>query len=152
MKAHVRQSTQDDVEYLCDNLRPEDREEVLASHGSTREALQVGFDESEECWTITVKDTGEIAGIYGLARYDDDMAVPWLLTTPAIKKVWLPFLRGSRKWVEEANQKYPLLTNAVDADYTVAINWLRFVGFTFIKKHEKWGVGNKPFLEFVRIR
>ena len=152
MKVHVRQSTQDDVEYLCDNLRPEDREEVLASHGSTREALQVGFDESEECWTITVKDTGEIAGIYGLARYDDDMAVPWLLTTPAIKKVWLPFLRGSRKWVEEANQKYPLLTNAVDADYTVAINWLRFVGFTFIKKHEKWGVGNKPFLEFVRIR
>tara|TARA_E500000318_G_C3569670_1_gene217221 strand:+ start:14447 stop:14905 length:459 start_codon:yes stop_codon:yes gene_type:complete len=152
MKVHVRQSTQDDVEYLCDNLRPEDREEVLASHGSTREALQVGFDESEECWTITVKDTGEIAGIYGLARYDEDVAVPWLLTTPAIKKVWLPFLRGSRKWVEEANQKYPLLTNAVDADYTVAINWLRFVGFTFIKKHEKWGVGNKPFLEFVRIR
>jgi hypothetical protein len=152
MKVHVRQSTQDDVEYLCDNLRPEDREEVLASHGSTREALQVGFDESEECWTITVKDTGEIAGIYGLARYDDDVAVPWLLTTPAIKKIWLPFLRGSRKWVEEANQKYPLLTNAVDADYTVAINWLRFVGFTFIKKHEKWGVGNKPFLEFVRIR
>jgi hypothetical protein len=152
MKVHVRQSTQDDVEYLCDNLRPEDREEVLASHGSTREALQVGFDESEECWTITVKDTGEIAGIYGLAKYDDDVAVPWLLTTPAIRKVWLPFLRGSRKWVEEANQKYPLLTNAVDADYTVAINWLRFVGFTFIKKHEKWGVGNKPFLEFVRIR
>jgi hypothetical protein len=152
MKVHVRQSTQSDVEYLCYNLRPEDREEVLASHGTTREALQVGFDESEECWTIIVTDTDEIAGIYGLARYDDDVAVPWLLTSPAIKKVWLPFLRGSRKWVEEANKKYPLLTNAVDADYTVAINWLRFVGFTFIKKHEKWGVGNKPFLEFVRIR
>lgn len=152
MKVHVRQSIQDDVDYLCDNLRPEDRQEVLASHGSTREALQVGFDESEECWTIIVKDTGEIAGMYGLARYDDTLGVPWLLTSPAIKKIWLPFLRGSRKWVEEANNKYPLLTNAVDADYTVAINWLRFVGFTFIKKHEKWGVGNKPFLEFVRIR
>lgn len=152
MKVHVRQSIQDDVDYLCDNLRPEDRQEVLASHGSTKEALQVGFDESEECWTIIVKDTGEIAGMYGLARYDDTLGVPWLLTSPAIKKVWLPFLRGSRKWVEEANNKYPLLTNAVDADYTVAINWLRFVGFTFIKKHEKWGVGNKPFLEFVRIR
>ena len=152
MKVHVRQSTQEDVEYLCDNLGPEDREEVLASHGTTREALQTGFDESEECWTIIVTDTDEIAGIYGLSEYDETMAIPWLLTTPAIKKVWLPFLRGSRKWVEEANQKYPLLTNAVDADYTVAINWLRFVGFTFIKKHEKWGVGNKPFLEFVRIR
>ena len=78
-------------------------------------------------------------------------AAPWLLTTPAIQKVWIPFLRGSRKWVEETNNKYPLLFNAVDADYKVAIKWLRFVGFTFIKKHERWGVGNKPFLEFVRI-
>jgi len=40
----------------------------------------------------------------------------------------------------------------VDAEYTLAINWLKFVGFTFIKKHDTWGVGDKPFLEFVRIR
>ena len=78
-------------------------------------------------------------------------AIPWLLTTPAIQKVWLPFLRGSRTWVNDINKKYPILYNAVDAEYTLAINWLKFVGFTFIKEHDKWGVGNKPFLEFVRI-
>jgi hypothetical protein len=50
------------------------------------------------------------------------------------------------------NDKYPILVNACDADYTKAINWLRFVGFTFIKKHDKWGVGDRPFLEFVRIK
>lgn len=151
MKGHVRASTQEDIDYLVNNLRPEDTQEVLASHGSTQEALQMGFDNSDECWTIIVTDTNEIAGIYGVGKYDETCAIPWLLTTPAIEKVWLPFLRGSRKWVEETNNKYPLLFNAVDADYTVAINWLRFVGFTFIKKHDKWGVGNKPFLEFVRI-
>ena len=151
MQVLVRQSIQSDVDYLKDNLREEDRDEVLASHGSTEVALQEGFDDSEECWTITVKDTGEIAGMYGLAKYDDMIAIPWLLTSPAITKVWIPFLRGSRKWVAESNKKYPLLTNMVDAEYTVAINWLRFVGFTFIKKHDKWGVENKPFLEFVRI-
>jgi hypothetical protein len=152
MKAHVRESTQDDVDYLCNNLRPEDAQEVQASHGSVKEALQMGFDDSDECWTIIVTNTDEIAGIYGVGRYDDMVGIPWLLTTPAIEKVWLPFLRGSRKWVSEINNKYPLLTNAVDAEYTVAINWLRFVGFTFIKKHKTWGVGNRPFLEFVRIR
>lgn len=152
MKGYVRQSTQADVDYLIDNLRPEDAQEVLASHGSTREALQLGLDESTECWTIVVTDTEEIAGIYGVCEQDELTAVPWLLTTPAIRKVWLPFLRGSRKWVDEMSSKYPLLTNAVDAEYTLAINWLKFVGFTFIKKHDTWGVGNKPFLEFVRIR
>ena len=152
MKAHVRKSTQADVDYLRNNLRPEDAQEVQASHGSTEEALQMGFDDSDECWTIIVTDTDEIAGMYGVGRYDDTVGVPWLLTAPAIEKIWLPFLRGSRKWVEEINEKYPLLTNAVDAEYTVAINWLRFVGFTFIKKHKTWGVGNRPFLEFVRIR
>ena len=151
MKVHVRASTQADIDYLEHNLRDEDAEEVLASHGDIREALQIGFDESDECWTFTVADTGEIAGMYGVAPWDDVSATPWLLTTPTIRKVWLPFLRDSRKWVEETNNKYPLLFNAVDADYKVAIKWLRFVGFTFIKRHDKWGVGNKPFLEFVRI-
>ena len=152
MQGYVRKSTQEDVDYLVDNLRPEDAQEVQASHGSTREALQMGFDDSDECWTIIVTDTEEIAGIYGVSRYDEMTGIPWLLTTPAITKVWRPFLRGSRKWVKEINNRYPLLTNAVDADYTLAINWLRFVGFTFIKKYDTWGVGNKPFLEFVRIR
>ena len=50
------------------------------------------------------------------------------------------------------NEKYPLLTNAVDEEYKVSIDWLRFLGFTFLKRHETWGVGNKPFLEFVRIQ
>jgi len=151
VKVHVRASTQSDIDYLEHNLRREDAEEVLASHGSTREALQYGLDKSDECWTFLVRNTEEIAGIYGVASIDQLTAAPWLLTTPAIQKVWIPFLRGSRKWVEETNKKYPILFNAVDADYKVAIKWLRFVGFTFIRKHERWGVGNKPFLEFVRI-
>jgi hypothetical protein len=151
MKGYVRPSTQDDVDYLANNLRPEDREEVLASHGSTQDVLQLGFDESDECWTIIVTDTEEIAGMYGVGTLDNGVGVPWLLTAPALEKVYMPFLRQSKQWVKEINKKYPVLTNAVDEDYKVSIKWLQFVGFTFIKRHETWGVGNKPFLEFVRI-
>lgn len=152
MKVHVRASTQEDVEYLVDNLREEDRLEVLSSHGSTKEALQIGFDCSDECWTIIVTDTNEIAGMYGLCELDEMVAEPWLLTSPAIRKVWLPFLRQSREWVIEWNKRYPVLTNACDERYTVALKWLQFVGFTFIKRHDTYGKGDKPFLEFVRIQ
>lgn len=151
MNVHVRQSTQEDIDYLCNNLRPEDREEVIASHGSTKEALQLGFDISEECVTFIVTETNEIAGIYGVAKQCDTVGNIWLLSTPAIKKVSLPFLKQSKKVTKELNKKYKILTNAVDAEYTTAIKWLKFLGFTFIKKHDQWGVGNKPFLEFVRI-
>ena len=148
MKVRVRQSTQSDVNYLADNLRQEDRLEVLASHGSTLQALQDGFNNSEECWTFEVQDTKEIAGMYGLGKIDDTTGMPWLLTAPAIHKVWLPFLRQSKEWVKEANTKYPVLTNYCDERYTVAIKWLQFVGFTFINKRQ---IGNKTFLEMVRI-
>ena len=151
MKGYVRPSTQDDVDYLANNLRPEDKEEVLASHGSTQDVLQLGFNESDECWTIVVTDTEEIAGMYGVGMLDNGVGVPWLLTAPALEKVYMPFLRQSKQWVKEINKKYPVLTNAVDEDYKVSIKWLQFVGFTFIKRHETWGVGDKPFLEFVRI-
>ena len=149
MKVTVRQSTQADVDYLADNLREEDRLEVLASHGDPKTALQVGFNESEECWTFYVTDTNEIAGMYGLGKIDDTTGMPWLLTAPAIQKVWLPFLRQSKEWVKEANTKYPVLTNYCDERYTVAIKWLQFVGFTFINKHQ---IGNETFLEMVRIK
>jgi len=151
MKGHVRQSTQADVDYLIDNLRPEDAQEVLASHGSTKAALQESFDVSEECWTIVVTETEEIAGMYGVLGIDDTVGMPWLLTAPPLKKVWRQFMRDSLTWINKVNKKYPLLTNACDAEYTVALNWLKYIGCVFIKRHDTWGVGNKPFLEFVRI-
>ena len=101
MKGHVRKSVQADVDWLKDNLRPEDAAEVTASHGSPQQAMQESFDASDECWTIIVSDTQEIAGMYGVCREDNMTGVIWLLTAPPITKVWLPFLRGSRKWVKK---------------------------------------------------
>jgi len=152
MKAYVRKSIQSDVDYLKDNLRPEDAEEVRFSHGGSEQALQLGLDQSEECWTIIIEDTEEIAGMYGVGRIDELTGSVWLLTSPHITKIWLPFLRGSREWAAKLNDKYPVLTNAVDEEYKLAINWLRFSGFTFIKRHQTWGGNNRPFLEFVRIK
>ena len=65
-----------------------------------------------------------------------------------VHKIWITFLRESKRLTKEMNKKYTILTNSVDAEYTTAIKWLKFLGFTFINKHNNWG---KTFLEFVRI-
>ena len=49
------------------------------------------------------------------------------------------------------NEKHPLLSNYVDAINELHIKWLKWCGFTFINKHEKYGVEQRPFYEFVRL-
>ena len=55
------------------------------------------------------------------------------------------------KWVEEKVDQYSLLLNYVDADNTVSMKWLKSLGFKFIKLLD-YGVGQKPFYQFVRIK
>ena len=41
--------------------------------------------------------------------------------------------------------------NYVDARNITSIKWLKHLGFVLIKRVEEFGVGKKPFYEFVRI-
>ena len=54
------------------------------------------------------------------------------------------FLRESRTWLERIGSQYELLTNVVHEDNHLHHKWLRFLGFTFIRRE-------KPFIEFARI-
>ena len=42
--------------------------------------------------------------------------------------------------------------NYVDERNTTSIRWLKHLGFVLIKRIEDYGVGKKPFYEFVRIQ
>ena len=88
--------------------------------------------------TIKQQEKEEVEEYVFTKHWWDDLLKKELLTRPI-------------KWLEEKNKEYPLLVNYVDARNKVAIRWLRFLGFTFIRKIEKYGVGRKPFYEFVRI-
>jgi hypothetical protein len=48
-------------------------------------------------------------------------------------------------------RRFPLLHNFTDARNVVHHRWLRWLGFNFIARHERYGAAGLPFLEFVRI-
>lgn len=148
--AYVVPTTVEHAKEFANIIRDEDKAEVIASHGGLMEGLIQSILVSDFCETIMTPE-GDIAGIYGVCPLGDGTASPWFLSSVHLPKVRLEFLRGGREWIERVNEIYPILTNCVDADYTVSINWLKFLGFTFIKRHENYGVNPKPFLEFVRI-
>jgi hypothetical protein len=151
MKAHYRPTELDDVKYVAEHLSKEDQDELYASLGmSNYSALSWSFAVSVECNSIIMPD-GTVGGIFGVSSPHKGTGCPWLMGTDRIPEISMTFLKQSKKWVEEQNKKYPLLMNYVDVRNQRAIEWLKFLGFTFIKRVEKHGHGEKPFFQFVRI-
>ena len=61
------------------------------------------------------------------------------------------FLRQSRIELKKVHKEFPVLFNYIDARNTVHLRWLKFMGFTIIKKLEIFGYEGRPFYEFVKI-
>lgn len=139
-----------DVLSVALRLRDADRAELRAASGLTPiEALELSYSLTENPH-VGVDDDDKPICIGGVVPHGERGAI-WLLATPDVERLRIPFLRASRGWVERLQRTYPLLTNAVDERNTVHIEWLKWLGFTFIRRHPEFGVERRPFLEFVRI-
>ena len=150
----VRKPTDADIGFVVDNLRPADRAEIAASTGALNPALVVSEAVRLSVPSITLlAPTGEPVGLAGVVPADagNSLGIIWMVGTVGIETYRRPFLRHSRVLSEWLNSKYDVLANVVDARNTVHIRWLEWCGFTFINRHEQYGVEQRPFLEFVRI-
>lgn len=147
----VRRSVPADVIHVAQNMREEDRAEIQAAgERSPVEALFDGFLTSRECFTA-VDDNDTPVAMFGVSpHHSPEVGVIWLLGTEGIVSNRISFLRVSRPWVEYFHQTYPVLTNAVDARNKVHMDWLRWVGCTFVK--EIMGPSNLPFIEFIKVQ
>tara|TARA_B100000795_G_C22698922_1_gene398789 strand:- start:71 stop:529 length:459 start_codon:yes stop_codon:yes gene_type:complete len=147
--AHYREATRQDVEELSEKMRKADAEEVMASSGLTPiQALTKGFELSKGL-SIIHKD--ELIGMFGVAEVGEDIGSPWMLGSDKIPEIKKDLLTQALDWVIRTNKEYPLLVNYVDVRNKVAIRWLKFLGFSFVRKIPYYGVGRVPFYEFVRI-
>lgn len=151
MKGHYRPFKYEDIEPIASQMCEADATEVMLSDGQTPlEALTKSCEMSAEAFTI-VSPEGELLGMFGLSYIDDHVGSPWMLTTGKLSNYSMQFLRESRRWVTKANNQRDLLLNYVHVENTNAINWLKFLGFKFLRK-VTYGVGQAPFYEFVRIK
>lgn len=152
MTAYYRPATLDDVYVLAPKLRQADVQEVKDASGlSALDALLLSVEASSEALSIIATD-GEVVGMFGVCpTVEADMGIPWLLCSDRLPEVRKEFIPQSAEWVIEVNKKYPVLFNYVAKDNKVAIRWLKHLGFNFTQLIENYGVGKKPFYEFVRI-
>lgn len=150
--AFYRASTVQDCEELAPRMREADAREVMASGGYTPlDALLVSLVNADETNTIIHED--KVIGMFGVGTCDESgMGIPWMLASEEINDISFQFLRESRYWIRRVQDKYPLLYNYVAAENTVAVQWLRFLGFKFIREIENFQDGGLTFYEFVRIK
>ena len=149
---YVREAILEDAKTIAPLLRQADIQEIRASSGkSPVEALTLGVLLGKPTYTFT-SPQGELGGMFGVlpTAYPEAGAV-WLLATGEVEKYPMTFLRHSREWIKTLHEDYPLLFNYVDGRNSLHIKWLKWMGFTFIRRHPEYGVEKRSFFEFVRM-
>lgn len=153
MREEIVPATMEHAVILAERMRQADKDEVLAQSGAHPAfALGASLAVSEVAWTGLVD--GEIVAMWGVGRsdeLDDTVGVPWLLGTDLVEKHARRFLIHSRPLLEQVQERFPVLENHVDARNTVAIRWLRWLGFDIFAT-VPYGPYKLPFHPFRRVR
>lgn len=151
---YVREYRDGDAEYLAPKLRERDLQEIHAVSGlEPLPALLLCVRVSEVLCTIVGSDERP-AGMFGVSPIDEIAGAVWLLGTDELVKPPLrrQFLSEGLRYLDKLHTYRELLCNVVDERNTVHVRWIKWMGFTFIKRHEAYGFEQRPFLEFVRIK
>ena len=145
-------TTVEDIDYIAPRLRKADKNECLAATGKQPlDVLYTSLLQGDINLTLNAPD-GERVGLCGVAPSPlENSGAVWMCATDAIFKHQMAFLRRSKAALDYLSQDYAVLYNCVDARNTVHIKWLKWMGFTFIAKHENYGAAKLPFYEFLRI-
>ena len=149
-KPHLRVATEADCIYLSKRLREEDYQEIKAGSGlSPLVSLTLGLHLSDVPLVICNKNNKPVA-MLGVVPQGLFGAI-WMVGTEDLKKISLSFIKNCKGVCDVLQKDYQLLNNFVDARNTLHINWLKWMGFTFINKHKQYGVERRLFYEFVKI-
>lgn len=113
---------------LAVRMRASDRAEFEAVGMDVRTTLRQTFKAALIRYTVFVD--GEIAAMWGMGGDAlADTGTPWLLTTPAIERVPVSFVRVGRENVATMLRMKPILVNYVDARYKRACRFVEALGF-----------------------
>ena len=104
--SYMRISTLKDVEYLAPRLRFGDKQEILASLGSTPlDGLKLSFSNSTLCLTI-VNPNGLPVAIFGIADLGGLVGGIWMLGTDDLAGIQIAFLKECKKVIQLLNKKF----------------------------------------------
>lgn len=129
----VRPGTFEDIAAIAAVVRAQDADECMAACGlDVRTALEMAHPMTEKMWAGEVD--GQIVVLAGVSSSQErpDIGVPWMMSSPVMDEVAIPFLKENRWVVDEMKEEHLLLTNFVDARNVKAIRWLKWLGFRIL--------------------
>lgn len=145
----IRPTIASDLVDLAPRLRDADLLEIEALAGlGPLEALSVGLFHSTSCMT-GVGEGGSIVAIFGVAPLKHGVGSVWLLTAPEVVEYRREILTTGRKWLDEQNALYPVLTNWVTESNDVHLRLIKHLGF---KLGETITIGTVRAIHFERRR
>ena len=153
MQYDVRDTEPQDLIWMMAHMRRSDQDEVAAMSGSTAgEAMFYGRASCQYMKTALVEGIPLLVFGVSPAHHNPEVGIVWMLATDYIEdpRCRLLLARHSRKWVQDMQSRYTVLTNMTDKRNKAHHRWLQWCGFVFINEIP-WGPANAPFLEFVRI-
>lgn len=130
-KPYVRIAEEADCAVLAAIMREEDREELfLMTPQSPEEVLRDSLSSSTHTFTVMRGDT--LVAMFGVTNLPTGEGVPWMLASDELKSIRKTFLKECRGYVKMMLRGRSSLCNAVWIGNQVHIQWLRWLGFTFL--------------------
>lgn len=151
----TRPATLADAKRVAERLREADRQEVLAAGGvDPRIVLPSYVLEGREVYAAGLAEDGLAEILWGVdpIPYCDNAAVVWMLSTDRLYDYPVEFVVRAKEGFEQLHQRFELLTNFIDARNERHIKWLKWLGFKFLRRIERFGVQSLPFYEFASYR
>jgi hypothetical protein len=141
---NLRPATIDDCWSLAPRLRSQDLQEI--AHGSGLGALDavVGAWKNSHFREAICTDDGLVVAIWGVTSTPQEgLGSIWMLGSPEIELVSLPFLRACEPRVRAQHERYRFLACASWRGNHTHHHWLRWLRFKEAERHGE-------FIVFVR--
>lgn len=147
---HLEKANLDHVRAMSCKIRQADIDEFAAGYSKTPELAMIqGIGVSTHSWAgVCDGRVIAVAGLFPLSIMGDT-ARPWMVGSRDLEKPWVTrqFLQTSKHALRFMISLYPHLENYVDARNTVAIRWLKWLGFQF-HDPQPYGPMGLPFHRF----
>jgi hypothetical protein len=150
---YFRPAERGDADALAPHLRLADRREIEAALGMPPvPVLLHGVRVSDPCHAVVHGAT--LLALFGVVpvAHSPETGSVWLLASEEFAAHPCAIVRSSKEWITRLHERYRVLFNYVDARNEVHLRWLRWCGFVFIRRIERFGAMGLPFYEVRRER
>ena len=149
-KPYLRLANEDDCIYLAENLREDDYREIKAVTGLPPLLSLLTGLKSSQVPLVICDNQGKVVAMLGVVP-NGLIGSIWMVGTPDLKRISVSFLKNCQDVFTVLKNNFSVLHNYVDARNELHIRWLKWMGFTFIKKHKHYGIEQLPFYEFIKL-